>query len=144
VLYAGHGGGGYIISIGALKQMGWEGGRDCILKQTNGSGGDALVTRCFQMFHDLAHTDPGPGLLNRGREWLMFDNGDRYCIENAAQQVLAERGVSKQCRWVLRNGVSFHVGFRGPDMGPEKAPEAMKNITRSQAAARAYLAVMQK
>lgn len=142
MLYAGHGGGGYIISIGALKRMGWQGGRDCILQQTNCSGGDCLVTRCFQMFYDLAHTDPGPGLMNRGREWLMFDNGNRECVENAARLVLSEGEADRQCQWVLRNGVSYHVGFRGAGMGPEKAPGAMKDITRSQAAARAYLDAM--
>ena len=139
IVYAGHGGGGYILSIGLLRQLGWEGGKHCILDQTNCTGGDCLVTRCLQMYHKLAHTDPGPGLLHRGREWIMFDNPMRECAERSAQNLVAGK-MSQQCRWLVRNGVSFHISVRS--LGLEAAPDAVRNLSRAHEAARAYISAL--
>jgi hypothetical protein len=116
--------------------MGWEGGRHCILDQKHCSGGDCLLTRCLQMYFDLAHTDPGPGLLHQSREWILFDNPLRECVPKSAER-LVKGGIGKQCQWLVKNGVSFHVSVRG--MGLENAPGAVRNITRAYQASLAYL-----
>jgi hypothetical protein len=57
------------------------------------------------MYADLAHTDPGPGLLNRGREHILFDNPLRECVQRSAERLVGG-GIGKQCRWLVKNGVS--------------------------------------
>jgi hypothetical protein len=61
-------------------------------------------------------------------------------VQRSAERLVGG-GIGKQCRWLVKNGVSFHVSVR--DLGLENAPAAVRNITRAYEASLAYLKALE-
>ena len=68
-----HGGGGYILSVGLLRLYPFQRAADALSTMWGCSGGDCLLTRIL-WFSGQAFTDPGPGIMNKDRAFLLFDN----------------------------------------------------------------------
>ena len=89
ILNTAHGGGGYILSIGLLRLYPFQRALEQVDKQGGCSGGDCLLTRVF-WFTGQAFTDPGPGIVSKARDAILFDNRQiGGLVENFDELVLS-------------------------------------------------------
>jgi hypothetical protein len=66
-------------------------------------GRGCSFTQCLLRQLDLAFTDPGPGLLHKGREWMLFNNVRRPDCLTRALAKLVDDDADAHCRCDIRH-----------------------------------------